>query len=435
VSVGYIDPGNWATDLEGGARFGFQLLWVLVGSGLIAILLQTSSARLGMATGLDLAEACRSYYPENVRLPLWLLAEIGIVACDLAEVIGSAVALQLLFGLPLVVGALLTAADALVILALQRHGPRSIELLVTALVGIIGVSLGIQVWLAAPAWPAVASGLVPRLPKDSLYLAMGILGATIMPHNLYLHSALVAREATASGRRTVGSRQIWLSTVFALAVALVLNAAILVVAAAVFFTRSLAVTDLRDAHHLLAPLVGSGSAAALFAVALLCSGQSSTVTGTLAGQIVMEGFVRLRLPPVQRRALTRGLAIIPAVVVLSVAGEAGAMPLLVASQVLLSLQLPFAMIPLVRFTSSRAVMGPFVNPLGIRILIGLCAALVSAANGVLVARLISAWASVPFAAPLATVLAGGALLLLGYVSACSLRTSSGSAHALLVPPS
>lgn len=422
VSVGYVDPGNWATDLEGGARFGYGLLWVLVGSGLIATLLQTLSARLGMVTALDLAAACRVHYPERLRVPLWLLAELAIIACDLAEVVGSAVALELLFGLPMLAGALLTAGDALLILAVQRRGARSVEVLVTVLIAVIGLSLGMQVWIAAPAWHAVAAGLIPRLSGESLYIAIGMLGATIMPHNLYLHSALVHRDATARAPRRRDLQHALLSTALALGIALFLNAAILVVSAGVFWTRGMPVSDLRDAHRLLTPLAGSAGAAALFAVALLCSGQSSTITGTLAGQIVMEGFVQLRVSPVMRRALTRGLAILPAVAVLYFAGEAGAMPLLVASQVVLSVQLPFAIVPLVRFTGSRRIMGQFANPLSIRLLAVLCGLLVSVANTVLLARLVMGWwSSAPLLAEGLAILASAALGLLGWISACRLR--------------
>jgi manganese transport protein len=393
VSVGYVDPGNWATDLEGGARYGYQLLWVLVASGIIATLLQTLSARLGMVSGLDLAAACRVHYPERLRLPLWLLAEVAIVACDMAEVLGSAIALNLLFGIPLLAGALLTAGDVFLILALQRQGTRRIETLVTGLVVAIAGCLGAQLLLASPDAGALAAGFVPSLPGDSLYIAIGILGATVMPHNLYLHSAIVPkREALGSrANQARALRRCFSSTAFALTIALLLNAAILIMAAAVFSPRQIEVASLSDAHRLLTPLVGTSAAAALFALALLCSGQSSTITGTLAGQVVMEGFVRLRLSPAARRLLTRGIAIVPALVVLSLFGEKGTMPLLVASQVVLSLQLPFAIIPLVRFTSSAEIMGRFANPALIKALATASALLVIAANAWLLWRMAGSW--------------------------------------------
>jgi manganese transport protein len=424
VSVGYIDPGNWATDLEGGARFGYQLIWVLVASGLIATLLQTLSARLGLVTGLDLALACRTHYPERLRVPLWLLAELAIIACDLAEVIGSAVALNLLFGLPLVAGALLTVGDVLLVLMLQRRGARSIEVLIGGLLLVIALCLGTQLFLARPSPADVVTGLVPRIDKESLYIAIGILGATVMPHNLYLHSAIVAgpNKASTVAQQKRRLSQCLSSTAFALTLALLLNASILMVSAAVFWTRGVEVSDLRQAHQLLTPLLGTGVGAVLFAIALLCSGQSSTVTGTLAGQIVMEGFVSLRLPPVLRRALTRGLAIIPAVIVLSIAGEQGAMPLLVVSQVVLSLQLPFAIVPLVRFTSSPAIMGRFANSTGVKWLATACAVLVGGANAALVSSWIAdASSRLPVLGFVLGLLAGLVLLFLLWISLVPLR--------------
>jgi manganese transport protein len=425
VSVGYVDPGNWATDLEGGARFGYQLIWVLVLSGLIATLLQTLSARLGVVTGLDLAAACRQEYPGRLRIPLWLLAELAIIACDMAEVLGSAVALNLLFGLPMLAGALLTGLDVFVLLAVQRQHARGIELLVTGLVLVIAGSLAMQLLWARPDLGAVAGGLRPRIGADSLYIAIGILGATVMPHNLYLHSAIVPRRSLRD-RRGVDPGQLgkcFSSTAGALTLALLLNAAILVVSAAVFHARGVEVTDLRDAHELLAPLLGTSLASALFAVALLCSGQSSTITGTLAGQVVMEGFLRWRIPIVARRALTRGLAIAPAVAVLALVGERGTMLLLVASQVVLSLQLPFAVVPLVRFTSCPALMGRFHNALWVRVLAVLCALLVICANAILVTRLIADWwVSSPVLAFAMVVIASLALALLGWISITPLRS-------------
>jgi manganese transport protein len=440
VSVGYMDPGNWATNLEGGARFGYQLLWVLVLSNLMALLLQTLAARLGIVSGLDLAGACRAHYSPRVSVALWLLAELAIVACDMAELLGSAVALNLLFGIPMLAGALLTVLDVFLILALERRGARTLEAAVAALVATIAVCLGVDLLLVRPALGPMGHGLVPRLSGASLYLAIGILGATVMPHNLYLHSALVRRREAApppaEQRRTL--RNSFLGTALALNLALLVNAAILVLSAAVFAARGLAVTDLRQAYHLLAPILGTGLAATLFAVALLASGQSATVTGTLAGQIVMEGFVRLRVSPLARRAITRGLAVIPAVAVLAVAGEGGAMPLLVASQVVLSLQLPFAVVPLLRFTNARSVMGASANGLAVRLLAGACAAVVLVANGALVVHTIvelrarsSALAAVIAAA------AFGALALLGWIAVAPLHRRpdespvAGDAGALL----
>jgi manganese transport protein len=429
VSVGYVDPGNWATDLEAGARFGYQLIWVLVASGLIATLLQTLSARLGVVTGLDLAAACREQYPSYLRVPLWLLAELAIIACDLAEVLGSAVALNLLFGLPLVTGALLTGLDVLLLLALQRQQARGIEILITVLVLVIAGSLAMQLVWARPELGAIVGGLQPRLDGHSLYIAIGILGATVMPHNLYLHSAIVPkREALDTPRQQRGVfRKVFSSTAGALTFALLLNASILIMSSAVFHARGLPVTDLREAHQLLAPLLGTSVASVLFAIALLCSGQSSTITGTLAGQVVMEGFVKLKLPLLLRRVITRGLAIIPAVAVLVYAGDRGTMWLLVASQVALSLQLPFAVVPLVRFTSSAALMGRGVNSTLVKALAVLCALLVSGANGALLARLISDWrVDSPALAYGVGVTALAALLLLICISLVPLRGASSS---------
>jgi manganese transport protein len=428
VSVGYVDPGNWATDLEGGSRFGYQLLWVLVGSGLIATLLQTLSLRLGVVTGLDLASACRQYFPPSLLLPLWALAELAIVACDLAEVLGSAVALNLLFGLPLLAGALITVCDVFLILVLQRRGVTGIEVLVALLVTVIALCLGLQVVLSRPEWGAVASGLWPRLDSASLYIAVGMLGATVMPHNLYLQSALVPRgtcNSTTEEKRLLRSG-FW-STAFALSLALLLNAAILIVAAAAFHTRRLEVPDLQTAHQLLTPVVGTSLAAVLFAVALLCSGQSSSITGTLAGQVVMSGFLRLRLSPVWRRLLTRGTALVPALVVLAVAGEQGTMPLLLASQVLLSLQLPFAVVPLVRLTGSAPIMGAHVSPTPLRVLATLCALAVVAANCALVwsilRQLRERW---PVGAALGVLLGLATVGLLAWTTFVPLRTAWAS---------
>jgi manganese transport protein len=435
VSVGYVDPGNWATDLEGGARFGYQLMWVLVGSGLVATLLQTLSARLGVVTGLDLASACRAQYPKHLRLPLWVLAELAIIACDMAEVLGSAVALNLLFGLPLIAGALLTGLDVFVLLALQRQHARGMELLVTSLVLVIAVCLGAQLFWARPDLGSIAAGLKPSLDPNSLYIAIGILGATVMPHNLYLHSAIVPKgdPLAAPQQRRRLLRKCFTSTAGALTVALLMNATILIVASSVFHTRHMEVNDLRDAHHLLTPLLGTSLASAFFAIALLCSGQSSTITGTLAGQAVMEGFLRWKLPLGMRRVVTRGLAIIPAVAVLAMVGEGGMMPLLLASQVALSLQLPFAVVPLVRFTNSSALMGRFANSLGVKLLAGLSALLVSGANAVLISTMVARWhESSPLLAYGVGALAAAAVLLLVWICLVPLNPSSPGARHLPV---
>ena len=368
VAVGYMDPGNWATDLAGGSRFGFDLLSVVLVSSLLAIFLQALSAKLGIATGRDLAQACRDHYPRPVGLALWALCEIAIVACDLAEVIGSAIALNLLFGLPLVIGVLLTSADVLLILVLQRVGFRWLEAFVIALLVIIAGCFAVALALARPDLAAVARGFVPKAEvlrdPGRLYVAIGILGATVMPHNLYLHSAIVqtrAYDRGEAGRREATRFAIADSTV-ALILALLVNAAILILAAAAFHRAGRTdVAEISDAHRLLAPLLGAPIASALFAIALLASGQNSTVTATLAGQIVMEGFLHIRLKPWLRRMITRGIAIAPAIFVAALWGEGGVGKLLILSQVVLSLQLPFAVIPLVQFTGDRAKMGALAN--------------------------------------------------------------------------
>jgi len=393
VSVGYMDPGNWATDLEGGVRFGYQLLWVLVLSNFMALLLQTLSARLGVVAGLDLAQACRASYSKPVNLALWIIAELAIVACDMAEVLGSAIALKLLFGIPMIWGAMLTVLDVFLILALQRRGIRALEATVLALIITIAVCLAVEIWLIKPYVGDIVSGLMPRLESGSLYIAIGIIGATVMPHNLYLHSALVKTrdiESTSPAKKEA-LRYYFFDTALALNVALLVNAAILILAASVFGSRGIAVTDISEAHHLLTPLLGSALSSTLFAVALLAAGQSSTITGTFAGQIVMEGFVNLRLPPIWRRMLTRLLALVPAVAALAWSGESGTLPLLIASQIILSLQLPFAVIPLIRFSGSTALMGQFASSRSIKIIACLCAVFLLAANGTLLARTIIEW--------------------------------------------
>jgi manganese transport protein len=368
VAVGYMDPGNWATDLAGGARFGYLLLSVILISNLMAILLQALALKLGIVTGRDLAQACRDHYSRPVSFALWILCEIAIAACDLAEVIGSAIALNLLFGIPLVWGVCLTALDVLLILLLQNKGFRYLEAFVIALVATIGLCFAVELVMARPAMAAIFQGLVPRAEIVSnpamLYIAIGILGATVMPHNLYLHSSIVQTRKVlpdAESKREA----IWFATLdstVALLFAFFINAAILILAAATFHQSGHQnVADIGDAYRLLTPLLGTTLASTLFAVALLASGQNSTITGTLAGQIVMEGFLNIRLPAWLRRLITRLIAIIPAVIVTALYGEHGAGSLLILSQVILSLQLSFAVVPLVYITSQRKKMGEFAN--------------------------------------------------------------------------
>jgi manganese transport protein len=369
VAVGYMDPGNWATDLAGGSRFGYMLLSVVLVSNLMAILLQALALKLGIVTGRDLAQACRDHYSRPVSFMLWVLCEIAIAACDLAEVIGSAIALNLLFGVPLVWGVCLTALDVLLILLLQHKGFRYLEAFVIALVVTIGVCFAVELIMARPAIGQIMQGLVPRAEIVSnpamLYIAIGILGATVMPHNLYLHSSIVQTRKVlpddASRREAI--RFATLDSTVALLFAFFINAAILILAAATFHRSGHPeVADIGDAYRLLTPLLGTTLASTLFAVALLASGQNSTITGTLAGQIVMEGFLDIRLPAWLRRLITRLIAIVPAVIVTALYGEHGAGSLLILSQVILSLQLSFAVVPLVYFTSQRRKMGRFVNP-------------------------------------------------------------------------
>lgn len=364
VSVGYMDPGNWATDLEGGSRFGYRLLWVVLLSNLMAILLQVLCVRLGLVTGKDLAQACKTYCKKPAAFALWIICELAIIACDLAEVIGSAIALNLLFGIPLIWGVLVTGFDVLLLIALTHFGFRKLEAVIISLVGAVAACFALEVFRAHPVWGSVASGLfIPhKLTGDQLYVALGILGATVMPHNLYLHSSLV--QTRAHNRNELGLRQAirynTLDTVIALMLAFFVNAAILILAAAVFHTSGKTVTDLSEAHTLLRPLLG-GAAATAFAIALLASGQSSTITGTLAGQIVMEGFMEWKINPVARRLITRSLAIIPAAAIILWRGTGGLEDLLIFSQVALSMQLSFAVFPLLFFTSDKKKMGKFVN--------------------------------------------------------------------------
>ena len=368
VAVGYMDPGNWATDLLGGSKFAYSLLSVIVLSSLMAMFLQALSAKLGIASGRDLAQACREHYSRPTTIFLWIICEIAIAACDLAEVLGSAVALKLLFGLPLLAGVIITAFDVLIVLALQGRGFRLIEAFVVTLIATIAGCFAYEIFFAQPLWREALQGAIPRAEilrnRDMLYVAIGILGATVMPHNLYLHSSIVQTRAfgiSVRDRREALRFAVFDSTV-ALAFALFVNAAILILAAAAFHTRGLRnVAEIADAYKLLSPVLGVSLASTVFACALLASGQNSTLTGTLAGQIVMEGFLDIRLRPWVRRLITRVLAITPAVIVIGFAGESKVTALIILSQVVLSFQLPFAIIPLIQFTGDRNKMGEFAN--------------------------------------------------------------------------
>jgi len=390
-----MDPGNWATDLQGGAQFGYRLLWVLVVSNLMALLLQTLSSRLGIITRRDLAQACRDEYPRAVSYVLWVLCELAIVACDLAEVLGAAIGLNLLFHLPLLAGVLVTAADTLLVLWFTRLGIRMVEAFVLVLIATIAGCFAFEIFLARPALPEVLTGLVPRLNSQSIYLAVAIFGATVMPHNLYLHSALVQTRQigeTDEEKRRACWFNLFDSTI-ALNGALFVNAAILIMSAAVFFKRGIVVTEIQQAHQLLTPLMGTTLASVLFGAALLCSGQSSTLTGTMAGQIVMEGFLRFRMQPWLRRAVTRSMAIIPAALTIYFAGSQGTAKLIVLSQVILNMQLPFAVIPLVHFTSDRKRMGGFANGTWLRIAAWACAVFILLLNGWLLWDQFREWAA------------------------------------------
>ncbi len=393
VSVGYMDPGNWATDIEGGSRFGYQLLWVILMSNIMAVLLQTLAARLGIVTGRDLAQACRDEYPKPAALVLWILCEIAIAACDLAEVLGTAIGLNLLFGLPLIIGVIFTGFDTMLFLLIQNFGIRKMEFFIVLMVSIMGACFGIEMLLSKPLISEIAYGFIPRLNSQSLYIAIGILGATVMPHNLYLHSALVQTrivEQTEKGKRQACKFN-FIDTIIALNAAFLINAAILILSSSVFFKSGVVVTEIQQAHTLLTPLLGTMLASTLFAVALLASGQSSTLTGTYAGQIVMEGFLQFKMRPVLRRFLTRMLAIIPAVIVIALRGDQGSYELLILSQVVLSLQLPFAVIPLIRFTSDRDRMGIFANKPWVKILAWIAAIIIVVLNARLVLNTVSDW--------------------------------------------
>ena len=387
VSVGYMDPGNWATDLAGGAKFGYALLSVILLSNLMAILLQSLCVRLGVATGRDLAQACRDYFSPRVSFLLWILCEIAIAACDLAELVGSAIGLQLLFGIPLVWGVCLTALDVIMVLFLQGKGFRYIEALVITIIAIIGGCFIAEIIFAKPDAGELLLGYVPSLEilqnQAMLYIAVGILGATVMPHNLYLHSSIVQTRAWEEGsdKKWEAIKFGTIDSTVALSIALFINSAILILSSATFhFSGYQEVAEIQDAYKLLSPVLGVGSASAIFAFALLASGQNSTLTATLAGQIVMEGFLNFRLPPWLRRLLTRLIAIVPALIAIILFGEGSTTNLLVFSQVILSLQLPFAVIPLVMFTSNRNLMGEFVNPFWLKALAWLVASIIVGLN-------------------------------------------------------
>ena len=399
VAVGYMDPGNWATDLAGGAQFGYALLYVILLSNLMAVLLQGLSSKLGIVTGRDLAQACRDAYQPRASFALWIVAELAIAACDLAEVIGTAIALQLLFDIPLPVGVTLTALDVLIVLWLQNKGFRLLEAMVIALVAVIGVCFLFELVLSRPSVSGILGGFIPGTAilhdPDMLYIAIGILGATVMPHNLYLHSSIVQTrkyEETSEGKREA-VRYAFADSTIALSFALCINAAILIVAAATFHgTPNQGVAEIQDAWKLLTPLLGAG-ASTIFALALLASGQNSTLTGTLAGQIVMEGFLNLRLQPWVRRLITRAIAIVPAVIVSILYGASGTARLLILSQVILSLQLSFAVFPLVSFTSDRAKMGEFVNARWLTVLAWTIAIVIASLNGWLLFQIARDWVS------------------------------------------
>jgi len=395
VSVGYMDPGNWATDLQGGAEFGYRLLWVLVMSNGMAVLLQTLGARLGIVTGRDLAQACRAEYPRPVNLALWLLCEIAIVACDLAEVLGAAIALNLLFHIPLLLAVALTALDTLLVLWLQRFGIRYLEAVVLGLIVVIAICFSAEIFMAKPDFLAVTAGIIPWIDNRSLYVAVAMLGATVMPHNLYLHSALVQTRRighSVEEKRTACKYNL-IDSVVALNGAMFINAAILILAGAVFFVHHQDVTEISQAYLLLAPLLTTVVASKLFGIALFCSGQSSTLTGTMAGQIIMEGFLNIRIQPWLRRLVTRLLAIVPAFTVIWLNGNGGTLKLLILSQVVLNLQLPFAIVPLLHFTNDSQRMGIFASGRLLRLGGWATALIVVGLNVWLAVQSISDWAN------------------------------------------
>jgi manganese transport protein len=413
VSVGYMDPGNWATDIEGGARFGYTLIWVLLMSNLMAVLLQTLAARLGVVTGLDLAQGCRREYAAPLNFLLWVLAEIAIAATDLAEALGTIIGLNLLFGLPLLWGCLVTACDTFLLLVLFRLGIRKMEAFIVSLVALIGGCFVLEVFLARPEWASIAAGFRPILNSQSLYIAIGMIGATVMPHNLYLHSCLVQSRQiskTFTGRERACKFN-FLDSAVALNLAFFVNAAILIMAAATFNRRGIEVTQIQQAHSLLDTILGSRIAPIAFAVALIAAGQSSTLTGTISGQIVMEGFLNIRMRPWLRRLMTRAIALVPAVIVIAIAGDTGTYRLLILSQVVLSLQLPFAVIPLINFTSDKKKMGTFANNIFVKVAAWIVAVIIVALNLKLVFDEMMLWCA---AAPWLWVILGPlAVLLLG----------------------
>jgi manganese transport protein len=395
VSVGYMDPGNWATDIAGGSQFGYQLLWVLLMSNLMALILQSLSAKLGLVQGLDLAQASRATYPPIVNLFNWVLAEIAIAACDLAEVIGMAIGLQLLFHIPLLVGVSITVLDTILLLILSRYGMRKMEAFILALISTIGLAFIAELFFSKPDGAALVKGFIPTIPNHSaLYIAIGIIGATVMPHNLYLHSSLV--QTRKIDRSEAGIKEAikfnFIDTFIALNLALFVNAAILILAAAAFFsTGHNEVAEIQDAYKLLSDILGNNLAPILFAVALIAAGQSSTLTGTLSGQIVMEGYLNLRIQPWLRRIITRLIAIVPAFIVIYINGEEATGELLILSQVLLSLQLGFAVIPLIHLTSDKKKMGQFVNSIPVKITAWAIAAVIVTLNANLVIETVSKW--------------------------------------------
>ncbi|MGV0027801.1 Nramp family divalent metal transporter [Phormidesmis priestleyi] len=396
VSVGYMDPGNWATDLAGGAKFGYTLLSVILISNLMAILLQALCVKLGVVTGRDLAQACRDHFSPQISFCLWILCEIAIAACDLAELVGSAIALQLLFNIPLAIGVCITALDVFVILFLQNKGFRYIEALVITIITIIGVCFIAELIFARPDWGSVLQGYLPQAKvvqnPEALYIAIGILGATVMPHNLYLHSAIIQTRdwQNTPEKKHEAIKFGTLDSTIALSLALFINSAILILSAASFhFSGYQDVAEIQDAYKLLSPLLGVGPASVIFAIALLASGQNSTLTATMAGQIVMEGFLQIRLRPWLRRLLTRLVAIVPALVTIVFLGEGSTTNLLILSQVILSLQLPFAVIPLIMFTSDRRLMGEFVNPRWLKVIAYAVATLIVGLNAWLLLQMLS----------------------------------------------
>jgi manganese transport protein len=423
VSVGYMDPGNWATDLAGGAQFGYRLLWVLVMSNAMAILLQTLGARLGIVTGRDLAQACRETYPRPVNIALWLLCELAIVACDLAEVLGAAIALNLLFHIPMLAAVVITALDTLLVLWLQKLGIRYFEAFILALIAVIALCFAIELFMARPELSGIAHGLVPWIDNRSLYTAIAMLGATVMPHNLYLHSALVQTRHIGHTVEDKRSACKWnlVDSAVALNIAMFINCAILILAASVFYRAHKQVDEIQQAFLLLTPLMGTLLASKLFAVALFASGQSSTLTGTLAGQIIMEGFLNIRVRPWLRRLVTRSLAIVPAFVVIWLAGSHGTLQLLLLSQVVLNLQLPFAIMPLLHFTNDPQRMGPFASGWKLRVCGWITALIVVGLNLWLAQQTIAEWAGhagtyAPLVWALCLPIAGGLFGLLIWIT-------------------